>query len=83
MTVVVLDNTGFHRAKIIQQEREDWEQDNFFLRFLPPYSPQLNPIEVVWKQVKHFLLPRRCYSSQEDLLHAVLFVFDLLDATPI
>lgn len=47
--VLVLDNFRSHRARatMIQAERLDIE-----LVFLPPYSPDLNPIEFIWKSVK-------------------------------
>lgn len=44
--VVVLDNGRFHKGKslIIPQ--------NIVLIFLPPYSPELNPAELVWLNMK-------------------------------
>ena len=60
LTVVVLDNAGFHKANLIRQKQEVWQKQNLYLRYLPPYSPHLNPIESVWRRLKGFLLPRRC-----------------------
>lgn len=80
LTVVVLDNAGFHRARIIQDRRPGWEEKLFYLRFLPPYSPQLNPIEALWRRLKGFLMPRRCYASRDDLKQAVLAALQLLGA---
>lgn len=81
--VVILDNAGFHRAKLIKDKRDDWEARGLTLWFQPPYSPQFNQIETIWKKLKGFLLPRRCYDSRQQLLDAVLTAFDLLRAHPI
>ena len=65
--VVVLDNAGFHRAKLIKVELETWAAKGLTLWFQSPYSPQFvldkaapsgpvcNPIETVWKKLKGFL----------------------------
>ena len=52
--VVITDNARYHHAKLHHQWR-DQVSKSFSLYFLPPYSPELNPIERVWK-----LLRRRC-----------------------
>ena len=81
--VVILDNAGFHRANLVKEQHEDWEARGLTLWFQPPYSPQFNLIETVWKKLKSFLLPRRCYDNREQLLEAVLAVFELLGAQAI
>lgn len=47
--VIVLDNFRSHRAKLTIETAEEIGLD---LVFLPPYSPDLNPIEFIWKSVK-------------------------------
>lgn len=81
--VVILDNAGFHRANLIKEEPDDWEARGLTLWFQPPYSPQFNKIETVWKKLKGFLLPRRCYDSRKQLLEAVLAALKLLNAEAI
>lgn len=81
--VVVLDNAGFHRAKSISNQQDDWQTKGLELWFQPPYSPQFNLIETIWRKVKAFLLPRRCYDSREQLQEAVIAAFDLLGASRI
>jgi len=44
--VVILDNFPSHKAKDVLKEAEKL---NIHLVFLPPYSPDLNPIEFLWK----------------------------------
>jgi putative transposase len=50
------------------------------LWFQPPYSPQFNLIETVWKKLKGFLLPRRYYQNRDDLKQGLLAAFELLRA---
>jgi len=50
--VVILDNFRTHHAKKV---REEAEKLNIALVYLPPYSPDLNPIENVWKSVKRVI----------------------------
>ena len=55
--VIVLDNAGFHkRADIL----ESIEQTSCTVEFLPPYSPDLNPIEKKWAQAKSIRRKHRC-----------------------
>lgn len=53
--VMVLDNARVHHAKLIQPFlEENWERLEFI--FLPPYSPQLNLMEGVWKWLKETVI---------------------------
>ena len=44
--IIVLDNGAFHKAKELKIP------PNIRLLFLPPYSPELNPAEKMWKHIK-------------------------------
>jgi transposase len=50
--IVVLDNGAFHKAKAVQ-----WPS-NVVPLFLPPYSPELNPMERLWRDLKDKLADR-------------------------
>ena len=52
--IVVLDNASFHKGKQIEKRRRKWMAQGLFLYYLPPYSPELNRIEILWKQAKYF-----------------------------
>jgi transposase len=54
--VVVLDNLAVHKHPEI---RATIEAAGAHLRFLPPYSPDLNPIELVFAKLKAFLRAAR------------------------
>jgi transposase len=45
----VLDNAAFHKGQTMQ---EMVEKAGHILLYLPPYSPDLNPIEKKWAQAK-------------------------------
>ncbi|BET38794.1 hypothetical protein SAP269_13830 [Spiroplasma ixodetis] len=48
--IIFLDNATFHKSKLTQQLIEN---DGCKLLFIPPYSPNLNPIEHFWFAIKH------------------------------
>ena len=48
-TVVVMDNASFHRKKRLHHLAEQY---GIRIIFLPPYSPELNPIEHFWSWLK-------------------------------
>ena len=50
--VAVIDNFASHKSLIV---RETIEKLDIYLVFLPPYSPDLNPIEFIWKSIKRVL----------------------------
>jgi transposase len=62
--IVILDNLGSHRAQAI---RSAILGAGAKLAFLPPYSPDLNPIEQVFAKVKHWL--RMAQARSLDAMH--------------
>jgi putative transposase len=73
--VVVLDNAGLHTSKIIRAVRADLARRGIYLYFLPPYSPELNEIEPVFRQVKYHEMPQRSYTTRLGLREAVEAAF--------
>lgn len=68
--VVVLDNARFHHAKALSSWPEK-HSENFRLGFLPPYSPELNHIERVWKLLRRLCTHNQYFEQIEDLRQAV------------
>ena len=68
---VVLDNDSVHRSKEVQAAIPDLERVGVGFYYLPPYSPELNRIEPLWRHVKHEELPVRSYRTLDDLRAAV------------
>lgn len=52
--IVVLDNAGIHKGEPMAEKRRQWERQRLYLYYLPPYSPELNRIEILWKQAKYY-----------------------------
>ena len=53
--VIILDNAKYHHALLHKAWREE-VIPGFTLDYLPPYSPELNPIERVWKLTRRLCL---------------------------
>lgn len=53
-TVVVLDNAGIHHGTPMRERQTEWARKGLHLLYLPPYCPELNAIEILWKQAKYF-----------------------------
>jgi hypothetical protein len=68
---IVLDNYSVHRSTEVQAALPDLERVGVGLYYLPPYSPELNRIEPLWRHVKHEELPVRSYRTLDDLRAAV------------
>ena len=58
--VIILDNGAFHKAKHLQIP------ENIGLIFLPPYSPELNPADLVWLNMKR-KTTNKSYKTMEIL----------------
>jgi transposase len=73
---VVLDNASYHRARIV---RDLAAALNIELLFLPPYSPNLNLIERVWKLVKKLALNARTLADFDEFAESVTSTVGRLD----
>ena len=66
-SLVMMDNLSPHKAACV---RKAFEAAGVAYRYLPPYSPDLNPIEPAWAVVKDYL--RRAEARSLDQLDAVV-----------
>ncbi len=62
--VVVLDRAGWHTTTKLKAF------ENISLLPLPPYSPELNPTEQVWAQLRSRSLGNRCFKNYDDIVQA-------------
>lgn len=69
--VVVLDNYSVHRSRIVKEAKPVLEAAGVTLYYLPPYSPELNPMELVWRHAKYEVAPVRSFRDIEALHAAV------------
>jgi transposase len=72
---VFCDNAPYYRNKTVKQYLET---SKICLHFLPPYSPNLNPIERLWKWMKERVVYNTYYEHFEDFRGAILGFFAVL-----
>lgn len=68
--MVISDNAKYHHALLHKEWRQE-QETHFALDFLPPYSPQLNPIERVWKLLRRLCLHNEHFSNLTQVVAAV------------
>jgi transposase len=68
--VLMLDNAKYHHARALQPWLEQ-HRAVLTLLFLPPYSPELNPIERVWKLTRRLATHNRHFPTLDDIMNAV------------
>lgn len=69
---VIWDNAGYHRSKAVQACAEE---QNIKLHYLPPYSPNLNPIERLWKIMHEQVTYNRYYEQFTEFIQAMNHFF--------
>jgi hypothetical protein len=74
--VIVLDNYAVHHAQLVKERIPALKQAGVSFFFIPPYSPELNLIEPIWRQVKHQDIPCRSFLSIDELQAAVVVALD-------
>jgi len=67
-SVIVMDNATFHKGVAMQQAIHD---AGHILLYLPPYSPDLNPIEHKWAQAKSIRRKTHCNIHQLFSMHKI------------
>jgi len=73
--VVITDNAKYHHA-VLHKEWRAANAKTLRLDFLPPYSPELNPIERVWKLTRRLCLHNRYFETLEKVIDSVENQFD-------
>lgn len=78
---LVVDNARYHRSREIQK----WLQSNInriAVHFLPPYSPEFNPVELVWKETKKRTTHNRYFPSLTLLKQKLFRRFNRYQGNP-
>lgn len=78
---LIVDGHPTHKAKKVKQFVES-VSDRLALFFLPPYSPELNPDELVWNDLKNNSLGRKAMSSVEQMKREVISYLRFIQKTP-
>ena len=59
--ILVMDGAGWHKSKDLQVP------DNIEIIILPPYSPELNPVERLWQHIKRYTIRNKIYKNIKEL----------------
>ena len=74
--VIVLDNYSVHRSALVKDLLPALQAAGVTMFYVPPYSPELNVIEHLWRHIKHEDLPVRSFMEADALKAAVDGVLD-------
>jgi transposase len=74
--IVLLDNAKYHHANLHKEWRNACDED-FHCEYIPPYSPDLNPIERVWKLTRRQCIHNRYFPKIWDVVNSVESQFEL------
>jgi transposase len=75
---IVLDNAGYNRSFEVKETAKSL---NIQLIYLPPYCPNLNLIERLWKYFKKKVMKNKYYGTFEEFYYMVTLFFKNLDNT--
>jgi transposase len=70
-TVVVIDNASIHTSEDFTDRIPYWKKKGLIIKYLPPYSPELNLIEILWRRIKYTWLPFSAYECLNALREAL------------
>ena len=80
--VVVLDNGSAHTSTLFKDHRDLLATADIHLFYLPTYSPHLNPIEALGRQVKYQDIPVRSHRTLDTLHQATRNALDWYVCNP-
>jgi transposase len=66
-THVLIDNAPMHTSNEFIDNIEKWQSEGLIIEFLPPYCPELNIIEILWRKIKYEWMPFSAYESFNNL----------------
>ena len=68
--VFILDNAGYHKTQPVQNLLKEYGRF-ISVVYIPPYSPELNPIETCWKVTKNAVTKSQYFSSIDAMQDAL------------
>lgn len=72
--LVVLDNAPIHTSDDFAEQMASWQERGLSVKFIPPYCPELNLIEILWRKIKYEWLPLTAYQNFRVLTRALFEV---------
>jgi len=80
-TTLIIDNASTHTSHEFNENIERWKERGLTIYRIPPYSPELNIIEIVWRKIKYDWLPFSAYESYKSLKQELFDVLSLIGKT--
>lgn len=74
--LMVMDGAGWHKAKALSVP------ENMALIFLPPYSPELNPVEHIWESIRENGFRNKAFNSIEAVEDQLMQSLEALEKDP-
>jgi len=68
---LILDNASYHKSNLVKQHIKDFHDGWLELVYLPTYSPELNPCELIWAHLKSHGLNRILTKTKLEFINAV------------
>ncbi len=68
--VLILDNAGFHKTQCVKKLLEEYSS-RISVEYIPPYSPELNPIETCWKVTKNNVTKSQYFPKIDQMQEAL------------
>ncbi|WP_052566997.1 transposase [Candidatus Magnetobacterium casense] len=65
---LVIDNASPHKSKSFEENIPKWEAKGLKIFYLPPYSPKMNLIEILWRFMKYEWINFSAYKSWNHLV---------------
>ena len=66
--LIIWDGLKAHRSRMVRDYLDSLE-GHIQVDFLPPYAPELNPVEYLWAWLKRHALANYCPASLQELAH--------------
>ena len=72
-----MDNSSIHRSEEFEDCIAQWKKKGLRIKYLIPYAPELNLIEILWRHIKYLWLPfsaYQCMAALREALEHILIV---------
>ncbi len=75
--ILVMDNAIWHKSQALEIP------DNIDFAFIPPYTPEMNPIEQVWTEIRKRGFKNRAFQTLESVINKLQEIIQGLDSEPL
>jgi len=80
-TTLAIDNASTHTSNEINDNLKAWKERGLTIYRIPPYSPELIFIEIIWRKIKCEWLPFSAYESYRSLRQELFQVLSNIGTT--